>query len=68
MIQQTHCMSQEISLSELTFAMEIYMTLKDLKIGESAVITNVGGEGELRQHFLDIRSDGRPYGASYPWI
>lgn len=54
MIQQTHCMSQEISLSELTFAMEIYMTLKDLKIGESAVITNVGGEGELRQHFLDM--------------
>ncbi|MCI7468706.1 MAG: ferrous iron transport protein B, partial [Lachnospiraceae bacterium] len=30
------------------------MTLKDLKIGESAVITNVGGEGELRQHFLDM--------------
>ncbi|MDD6551738.1 MAG: ferrous iron transport protein B [Lachnospiraceae bacterium] len=30
------------------------MTLKDLKIGESAVITDVGGTGELRQHFLDM--------------
>ena len=30
------------------------MTLKDLKIGESAVITAVGGEGALRQHFLDM--------------
>ena len=30
------------------------MTLKDLKIGESAEITAVGGEGALRQHFLDM--------------
>ena len=30
------------------------MTLKELKIGESAVITAVGGEGALRQHFLDM--------------
>ena len=30
------------------------MTLKDLKIGESAVVMNVGGEGTLRQHFLDM--------------
>ena len=30
------------------------MTLKDLKVGESAVITAVGGEGALRQHFLDM--------------
>ena len=30
------------------------MTLKDLKIGKSAVITVVGGEGQLRQHFLDM--------------
>lgn len=30
------------------------MTLKDLKIGEYAVITSVGGEGALRQHFLDM--------------
>lgn len=30
------------------------MTLKDLAIGESAVVTTVGGEGELRQHFLDM--------------
>ena len=29
-------------------------TLRDLKAGESAVITKVGGEGELRQHFLDM--------------
>lgn len=30
------------------------MTLKDLKIGESAYIIKVGGEGALRQHFLDM--------------
>ena len=29
-------------------------TWRDLKAGESAVITKVGGEGELRQHFLDM--------------
>ncbi len=30
------------------------MKLKDLKIGGTAVITSVGGEGRLRQHFLDM--------------
>ena len=30
------------------------MTLKDLQIGKSAVITEVGGAGSLRQHFLDM--------------
>ncbi len=30
------------------------MTLKDLNAGENAVILSVGGEGELRQHFLDM--------------
>ncbi|MBO4838669.1 MAG: ferrous iron transport protein B [Lachnospiraceae bacterium] len=30
------------------------MTLKELEIGKSAVITVVGGEGALRQHFLDM--------------
>jgi ferrous iron transport protein B len=30
------------------------MTLKELEIGKSAVIRSVGGEGELRQHFLDM--------------
>ena len=30
------------------------MTLRELKIGESAVVTAVGGEGALRQHFLDM--------------
>ena len=30
------------------------MTLKDLEIGKSAVIKAVGGEGVLRQHFLDM--------------
>ena len=30
------------------------MTLKELKIGQSAVIDTVGGEGSLRQHFLDM--------------
>ena len=28
--------------------------LSELKVGESAVIQNVGGQGELRQHFLDM--------------
>ena len=30
------------------------MTLKELDTGKSAVITAVGGEGALRQHFLDM--------------
>lgn len=34
--------------------MVITMTLKDLEIGESARIDEVGGEGALRQHFLDM--------------
>lgn len=30
------------------------LTLRDLKIGESAVIKTVGGTGALRRHFLDM--------------
>ena len=30
------------------------MLLKDLEIGKSARITTVGGQGALRQHFLDM--------------
>ena len=30
------------------------MTIKDLNPGQSAVIKTVGGEGALRQHFLDM--------------
>ena len=30
------------------------MTLKDLPIGKTATVTVVGGEGALRQHFLDM--------------
>ena len=30
------------------------MTLRDLEIGKSAVVTAIGGEGALRQHFLDM--------------
>ena len=30
------------------------MTLNDLSIGQSAVISSVGGDGALRQHFLDM--------------
>jgi len=30
------------------------MTLKDLKINSSGIITTVGGDGHLRQHFLDM--------------
>ena len=30
------------------------MTLKDLEIGSTGTVTAVGGEGALRQHFLDM--------------
>ena len=30
------------------------MTLRELSIGKTATIVSVGGEGELRQHFLDM--------------
>ena len=30
------------------------MTLKELPIGKTATIVSVGGEGALRQHFLDM--------------
>ena len=30
------------------------MTLKELKIGQPAIIDQVGGNGALRQHFLDM--------------
>ncbi len=34
--------------------METGKTLSELKVGERATITTVGGEGALRQHFLDM--------------
>lgn len=30
------------------------MTIKDMEIGWSGIVTRVGGEGALRQHFLDM--------------
>ena len=30
------------------------MTLKELPVGKNGVILSVGGEGALRQHFLDM--------------
>ena len=30
------------------------MNLSDLKVGQRARVTTVGGEGALRQHFLDM--------------
>ncbi len=33
---------------------EYKMTLRDINIGESCIITKVGGKGALRQHFLDM--------------
>ena len=30
------------------------MTLRDLEIGQSCIVERVGGEGSLRQHFLDM--------------
>jgi ferrous iron transport protein B len=57
------------------------MLLKDLKIGEAAIVENVGGEGALRQHFLDMGmipgtqltlmkfcSYGGPNGVANTWI
>ena len=38
----------------MIYSMRAVMTLKDLKPGMSAVIEKVGGEGALRQHFLDM--------------
>ena len=32
----------------------VTMTLKDLPIGKMATVLAVGGEGALRQHFLDM--------------
>lgn len=44
-----------ISARRLQNSGEIIMTtLRDLKIGEKGRITKVGGEGALRQHFLDM--------------
>ena len=31
-----------------------HMTLRELKAGQSCIVENVGGEGALRQHFLDM--------------
>ncbi|MBR6106881.1 MAG: ferrous iron transport protein B [Oscillospiraceae bacterium] len=30
------------------------MTLKDIKVGEACKVTHIGGDGALRQHFLDM--------------
>ena len=30
------------------------MTLKELQIGKTGIVKEVGGEGALRQHFLDM--------------
>ena len=42
----------QISHSHIPIATK--MNLKELGIGQSAVIKTVGGEGALRQHFLDM--------------
>ena len=41
------------------------MTLKELSVGSSAIVTTVGGEGALRQHFLDM---GVIPGAQVTWV
>ena len=41
--------------SDFRFHLSDYkMTLAELKIGQTATILSVGGEGGLRQHFLDM--------------
>ena len=42
------------ALAQQTTQRDAVMTLKQLGIGESAVIRTVGGDGALRQHFLDM--------------
>lgn len=57
------------------------MTLRDLPIGKTATILSVGGEGALRQHFLDMglipkgevtmvkyAPMGDSYGAAHPQL
>ena len=52
--------SVDYLLSEVIRGKHLYeeegrnMTLNQLSIGQSAVVTQVGGEGALRQHFLDM--------------
>ena len=41
-------------ISDRDIKVKIKMTLKELPIGKKATITSVGGEGALRQHFLDM--------------
>lgn len=40
--------------SDTGYFWEEIMTLRELEIGKTAVIKNVGGDGSLRQHFLDM--------------
>ena len=49
-----YCNREARSCRTVTHKGEMKMTLKELQIGKSAVITKVGGEGALRQHFLDM--------------
>ena len=49
-----YCNREARSSRTVTHKGETKMTLKELQIGKSAVITKVGGEGALRQHFLDM--------------
>lgn len=45
---------RDIIITERNSSGGNYMTLKDLPIGKTATVLSVGGEGELRQHFLDM--------------
>ena len=49
-----YCNREARSCRTVTHKGEMKMTLKELQIGKSAVITKVGGEGALRQRFLDM--------------
>ena len=39
---------------EVALSVATTRTLAQLEIGDTAVVTSVGGEGALRQHFLDM--------------
>ena len=43
-------------------------SLRELPIGKTATIRSVGGEGALRQHFLDMGLIPKGEGTSYPQL
>lgn len=53
-LDKTNLLDYNENAKRNTCRSESIMTIKDMKIGESAIVTKVGGKGALRQHFLDM--------------